>query len=132
VVNVHAINFTLTTGAYREQMAAIGDVLATHRGPIVFGGDLNTWSEARMAIVQDLAARLDLTEIRLPDDRRALFLGKPADHLYVRDLEVTAAQAFPVTSSDHNPVAATLRYAPQPGATTVKRRRRCSMRARGR
>jgi endonuclease/exonuclease/phosphatase (EEP) superfamily protein YafD len=47
VVNVHAINFSLSLGAYRAQFAALGDALAGHQGPIIFAGDLNTWTDAR-------------------------------------------------------------------------------------
>ncbi len=120
VANLHGINFTLTLGAYHEQLAAVGDALAAHRGPIVLGGDLNTWNEARVAAVHALATRLGLTEVRLADDRRSVFLGQHVDHLFVRNLDVIAAQAFTVTSSDHNPVAATVRFVPQNGSSPSK------------
>ena len=110
VVNVHAINFSLSIGAYREQMAALGDVLAAHDGPIIFAGDLNTWSDARKEIVDDLAVRLGLTEVKLADDARTLFFGRQLDHILVRGLRVLASKAIVVTSSDHNPVTATLQW----------------------
>jgi endonuclease/exonuclease/phosphatase (EEP) superfamily protein YafD len=109
VVNVHAINFSLSLGAYRAQFAALGDALAAHRGPIIFAGDLNTWTDARAEAVEAFAARLGLRAIPFAEDKRSLFLGKQLDHLYIRGLEVVNAAAIPVTSSDHNPVAATLR-----------------------
>jgi endonuclease/exonuclease/phosphatase (EEP) superfamily protein YafD len=109
VVNVHAINFSLSLESYRAQFAALGDALAAHQGPIIFGGDLNTWTDARGDAVAEVAARLRLTEIRFAEDKRTLFLGKQLDHLFIRGLEVVDAAAIPVTSSDHNPVAATLR-----------------------
>jgi endonuclease/exonuclease/phosphatase (EEP) superfamily protein YafD len=109
VVNVHAINFSLSLGAYRSQFAALGDALVAHQGPIILAGDLNTWTRARLDAVEEVAARLGLTAIPFADDKRTLFLGKQLDHLYIRGLEVVNAAAIPVTSSDHNPVAATLR-----------------------
>jgi endonuclease/exonuclease/phosphatase (EEP) superfamily protein YafD len=109
VANVHAINFALTLGAYTAQMDAIAEALAQHTGPIVFAGDLNTWTEIRRTAVDDVARRLGLEEIRFSEDRRTLFFGKQLDHIYTRGLDVVGAQAIPVTSSDHNPVAATLR-----------------------
>jgi endonuclease/exonuclease/phosphatase (EEP) superfamily protein YafD len=113
VVNLHAINFTLTLGAYREQLRALGDALAAHRGPIVLGGDMNTWTDERLDAVRELATRLGLAEIKFEgEDLRSLFYGKQLDHIFVRGLSVTSAQAIPVKSSDHNPVAAVLRYAP--------------------
>ena len=113
VANLHGINFTLTVRAYRAQLAAIADALAMHDGPIIFAGDFNTWSDARSKVVADLAARLGLAEVTLSDDRRTLFLGAPADHIFIRGLRVRESAAIPVTSSDHNPVTATLQWAEQ-------------------
>ena len=108
VVNVHAINFSFSLGAYRQQFAALGDVLSEHRGPIVFAGDLNTWTEGRSDAVAVVAKRLGLTEINYRSDKRTLFFGKQLDHIFVRGLTTTDSVAFAVESSDHNPVAATL------------------------
>ena len=109
VVNVHAINFSLSRPAYEAQFAALAAPLARHRGPIVFAGDFNTWSRERLAVVQAAAERLGLVEVAFPDDRRARFLGHEVDHVFVRGLDAVAATAVPVESSDHNPVQVTLR-----------------------
>lgn len=109
VANVHAINFALTTDAYEAQFAALADVLAAHDGPIVVGGDLNTWSDARHAVVQRFAARLGLAEVAFAQDGRTRFLGRQVDHLLVRGLAVVGSATAEVTSSDHNPAAAVLR-----------------------
>jgi endonuclease/exonuclease/phosphatase (EEP) superfamily protein YafD len=109
IVNVHAINFDLFLDGYRAQLGAMADALAGHRGPIVFAGDFNTWSDARDRVVAETAARLGLIELELGVDQRATFLGRHVDHIFVRGLDVVDAVAIPVTSSDHNPVAATLR-----------------------
>ena len=109
VANVHAINFSLSLGAYRAQVDAIADALAGHEGPIVVAGDLNTWTDERVAAVGALLKRLDLTEIRFTPDHRSHFVGHELDHIYVRGLETLATSTTAVTSSDHNPVAATLR-----------------------
>ena len=112
IVNVHAINFALTLGAYEAQMAALADALVKHQGPIIFAGDLNTWTAIRVAAVDDVARRLGLSEITFSEDKRTLFFGKQLDHIYVRGLEVVSSAAIPVTSSDHNPVSAILRVRP--------------------
>ena len=111
VVNVHAINFAVSLGAYRAQFDAIADALAGHDGPIILAGDLNTWTADRSAIVHRTAERLRLTEITFVEERRRLFFGRELDHIYVRALDPVRSAAIPVTSSDHNPVTATLRVA---------------------
>jgi endonuclease/exonuclease/phosphatase (EEP) superfamily protein YafD len=98
VANVHSINFSLSLRTYEEQLAALADTLAGHEGPIILGGDLNTWTTARMDALRDVAARLRLTEV-----------GFAVDHLLVRGLDVVASSASAVKSSDHNPAAAVLR-----------------------
>src|SRR4029453_18965324 len=104
----HGINFTLSTGEYRAQLNAIADALARHDGPIVLAGDLNTWSSARMKLVDDVAMRMGLTKAVLAQDERTLFLGRQVDHILIRGLLVSSARALAVTSSDHNPVTGTL------------------------
>jgi len=111
VANVHAINFSLSLSAYRAQLDALADTLRAHTGPLILAGDFNTWSPARENALRDVASRLGLTEVSLPTDRRTRFFGHQVDRIYVRDLVATSASAIPVTSSDHNPVRATLRIA---------------------
>ena len=109
VANVHAINFTLTLDAYRAQLGALVTVLQDHRGPLVLAGDFNTWSEGRLAVLREAAARLQLVETEYVDDGRSRFLGRHVDHVFVRGLDVVTARATPVTSSDHNPLQVVLR-----------------------
>ena len=109
IVNVHSITFELALDVYRSQLEALADALAGHRGPIIFAGDFNTWSDARDRVVSEIAARLGLTELNLRVDQRAVFFGRHLDHIFIRGLETVDVIAVPVTSSDHNPMAATLR-----------------------
>jgi endonuclease/exonuclease/phosphatase (EEP) superfamily protein YafD len=113
VANIHAINLS-SIDAYRAQLAPIVAALSTHDGPIVFAGDFNTWNDARQETFRAAAAALGLHEVPYPDDQRALFFGRPLDHILVRGLAVVDAAAIPVKSSDHNPARATLRLDPPP------------------
>ncbi len=108
---MHSINFSLSLGAYRSQLAAMQETLARHDGPIIFAGDLNTWTEGRLAAVQEATAALGLAEVRFEHDRRKLFFGKQLDHIFVRGLTLSTSAATEVTSSDHNPVEARLQVA---------------------
>jgi len=109
IANVHSINFELAPDVYRAQLEALADALAGHRGPIIFAGDFNTWNDARDAVVAEIATRLGLTELNLRLDQRAVFFGRHLDHIFIRGLQLIDVGAIPVTSSDHNPLAATLR-----------------------
>ena len=109
IANVHSINFELSLDAYRAQLEALADALAGHRGPIIFAGDFNTWSDARDRVVAGITTRLGLIELDLRVDQRAVFFGRHLDHIFIRGLQIMDVSALPVTSSDHNPMAATLR-----------------------
>ena len=108
VANIHAINFALSLDEYRAQFGALAIALATHDGPIILAGDFNTWSDARNEVVREVAQRLDLSEVKLSEDKRTLFFGKQFDYILVRGLEVVTSSAIDVHSSDHNPVTARL------------------------
>lgn len=113
IANLHAINFTLSAGgAYRHQLEAVRAELATHRGPIVFAGDFNTWNDGRRGAVEAVARELGLAPVAFRPDVRQRFAGHEVDYIYVRGLEVIAATSIEVVSSDHNPVFATLRVVP--------------------
>ncbi len=109
VANVHALNFALGLADYRRQLEAVAAELRRHDGPVIFAGDLNTWTAERAAVVTEIAASLDLVAVVPADDARTRFFGLQVDHLYVRGLEVVSASTPSVQSSDHNPVLATLR-----------------------
>jgi len=111
VANLHSINFTLGLDAYRTQLEAIARELAEHRGPVIVAGDLNTWSSARLEVVEDVMQHLGLVSVPAGLDGRTRFLGHQVDHIFVRDLEVVHAEVPKVASSDHNPVLLELRVA---------------------
>lgn len=107
VVNVHAVNFTLGMGAYRDQFNQIAETLSQYSGPLILSGDFNTWRARRGELVADLAARLDLEELQFADDYRVRFLGQALDHIYVRGLAVVQTDTSSVETSDHNPMSVT-------------------------
>jgi len=109
VANVHSVNFTLGLGEYRAQLEAIATELADHRGPVIVAGDFNTWTAARLAVVNDVTRRMGLVPVLPPVDTRSRFFGQQVDYVFVRGLEVVNVEAPEVGSSDHNPVLATLR-----------------------
>lgn len=109
VANIHAINFTIDTDAFREQLIAVADLLDEHEGPVILSGDLNTWRAERHAIVEEIADALGLVAVDFEGPRKQ-FRQFPLDHVFFRDLELVSASTTPVESSDHNPLHVTFRY----------------------
>ncbi|WP_439105852.1 endonuclease/exonuclease/phosphatase family protein [Congregibacter sp.] len=107
VVNIHALNFSFGLLSYREQLNAIVDVLSDFEGPILLSGDLNTWRKGRQNALLEIAGKLGLRSVRFAQDYRQTAFGWPLDHVFVRGLQVSDAEVFPVSSSDHNPIAVT-------------------------
>lgn len=104
VANLHGINFSLGMGRFREQLDAVAKELRDHDGPVILGGDFNTWSLKRHAVLVGVAEQLGLKEVDLsPDDRRIAF-GQHLDHLFIRGYSVVNASSLEVKSSDHNPI----------------------------
>ncbi len=108
VANLHGINFSLGLERFREQLDGVAAELARHPGPLVLGGDFNTWSLARHAMLGDIAAKLGMQAVTLVEDGRRRVFGHTLDHLFVRGFSVLRAHAPEVTSSDHNPILVTL------------------------
>ena len=113
VANLHAINFTLGLAEYRAQLDALVQTLEPHRSPVIVDDDFNTWSQARLQAMHEAVARLGLVAVEPAADRRTRVFGQQIDYLFVRGLDVRDALVPEVTSSDHNPVLATLRLAPR-------------------
>lgn len=103
-INLHGINLSVGTRAFRGQMEALDPLLAAHTGPVVLGGDINAWSRPRLAALDALAARHGLRRVGFHPDLRSRIIGLAMDHVYLRGLDTVFAEAVPVTSSDHNPL----------------------------
>lgn len=108
VANMHSINFTINTRAFRAQLVAVAELLQQHDGPVILSGDLNTWRGERRAIVDEIAASLKLTEVPFDGPRRQ-FGRFPLDHLFYRGLLLLDSEVPAVGSSDHNPLLVTFR-----------------------
>ncbi|MCX2979347.1 endonuclease/exonuclease/phosphatase family protein [Halieaceae bacterium IMCC14734] len=107
VINLHAVNFTFGTSALDQQLSDATGVIRQHQGPVIFSGDFNTWSAARLLLLTSLMEQLGLAALDYNDDQRKLVFGLPLDHIFVRGLRVVSSGTRAVTSSDHNPIFAT-------------------------
>ncbi|BCN24823.1 endonuclease/exonuclease/phosphatase family protein [Vibrio alfacsensis] len=105
VVNIHAINFTVGTDEYTSQISAMERVLNEHKGPILFAGDFNSWSEERVTAMKKALLKADLQEVKFAQDNRTQFItGLPLDHVFYRGLTLKNAKAPQSDASDHNPL----------------------------
>ncbi len=102
------MNFSFGVKAYLAQLEAAAELIRAHNGPIIFGGDLNTWSDRRQSALNNLTEDLHLTPITFSPDHRTSRFGRPLDHLFVRGLIRQSSKTVQVDTSDHNPLIATL------------------------
>ncbi|MDP5053108.1 MAG: endonuclease/exonuclease/phosphatase family protein, partial [Congregibacter sp.] len=108
LINLHAINFTLTTYDYASQLSELAQLVNSHPGPVIIAGDFNHWNTWRAAKLQRWAEDLSLTEVTFALDWRSRHLGARVDTIFLRGLSVIAEAALPTTRSDHHPITASL------------------------
>ncbi len=104
IANIHMINFAPHTSAFHEQACQMTKILVNHQGPMILAGDFNTWSEERIAIIEDMAARLRLEPADFKTDLARKVFGHTVDRIYYRGLTLEEALVIEVTTSDHNPL----------------------------
>jgi endonuclease/exonuclease/phosphatase (EEP) superfamily protein YafD len=127
-VNVHLLNFEpWEPFMFSAQLRDLELAMAQHDGPIIMAGDFNTWSDARLALVDNLARTLRLEEVtgirrgRKTGDLDLALLNwifrvdqeLPLDRVYSRGFAAVSAQVLPNDSSDHRPVLVTLTLNPE-------------------
>jgi endonuclease/exonuclease/phosphatase (EEP) superfamily protein YafD len=105
VVNLHSVNFAYGIEEYEKQITALSNALKTHKGPVIFAGDLNTWSMERFNSINVLLGQHGLKKVEFsPDNRKPRINGKALDHVFYRELELVTAQSPSTEASDHNPL----------------------------
>ncbi len=109
VANIHAVNFTIGTKIFTEQLDAVFQVMKHHDGPTLFCGDFNTWRKKRVKRLYEIISELNLQVLSFETDRRKHSFGLPLDHILYSGLEAQQAQTLSVTSSDHNPMSVIFR-----------------------
>lgn len=108
LVNMHAINFTFGVKAFEAQLNEVGHILEAHNGPLVFSGDLNTWTQARKDVLLPFMSKFNLSEVTFEPDHRSCKMGHPVDYIFTRGLAVKHSRVVEVDTSDHNPLIVTL------------------------
>ncbi len=104
VANIHGVNFTLGSSDLAAQLQAVQEVMDKHAGPIILAGDFNTWSDARMNVVKQLATSHNLQAVTFQRRQPAGHFGRQLDHIYYRGLIPLHSRVTEVKSSDHHPL----------------------------
>ncbi|MCJ2377733.1 endonuclease/exonuclease/phosphatase family protein [Vibrio sp. ZSDZ34] len=105
VVNLHAINFTVGTKEYQQQLDAFERALVSHSGPILVAGDFNSWSGARQKALQTSLSAYGLQRVEFhPDHRKRFITGLALDHVFYRGMTLIDASTPISEASDHNPL----------------------------
>ena len=104
IANIHMINFAFDSSAFHDQARQMEEILVNHRGPMILSGDFNTWSKERLALIEDMAGRLNLTAVDFKTDLARKVFEHTVDRIYYRGLTLEEARVVEVTSSDHNPL----------------------------
>ena len=109
VVNVHGVNFTIGTDDLQAQLAAAKAIMVEHEGPLILAGDFNTWSEARLNVLQQQTKALGMLPVTFEGQQPAYHIGQVVDHIYYRGLVALGSEVTPVISSDHYPLTVRFR-----------------------
>ncbi|MEH1882631.1 endonuclease/exonuclease/phosphatase family protein [Nostoc sp.] len=115
-INSHLINF-VDLNKFKIQLNELELALSTHRGPLIFSGDFNTWSQKRAVLLNQVTTQLGLTPVIFaPHEKEKIkrfLLSPPLDRIFYRNLSVKKASAKvldKICSSDHKPLLAEFTY----------------------
>ncbi len=103
LINIHGVNFTLTERPLHEQLAPYIRLIEKHKGPVIFSGDFNTWTDSRLRDVKKSIIKAGFSEAFFNQDKRLRVFGLPLDHIFFRGLSVIEAKSLETDASDHSP-----------------------------
>ena len=105
VGNIHAVNFTLGTAAFRSQLDRLASMLDEHAGPVIVAGDFNSWSQSRARVLDEILTKSRfMRKVAFDGKGPRTILGRTVDHVYYRGLSVVAGRVLESDTSDHDPI----------------------------
>lgn len=100
VVNTHSLNFT-TTSMFIKSLEEKIQQIDSHKGPLIFAGDFNTWNTRRWILLVQMLSQLKLYPVDFKNDTRFFKL----DHIFVRGINVHSNEVLHgFKGSDHTPL----------------------------
>jgi endonuclease/exonuclease/phosphatase (EEP) superfamily protein YafD len=107
VINIHAINF-VSIKKFGNHIAQVMERVDAHQGPVIFVGDMNTWSNERLKL---LFRETEKRNLIWHDFERPQVSGMHSDldHFFVRGIKVHQIKSLvDIITSDHYPISADL------------------------
>lgn len=111
VANIHAVNF-VSSSNLRDQLLQVSNVIKEHKGPVLFAGDFNVWTNKKTKILRKVMSENGLTEVKFDkeDDDRMEFNKHKLDYVFYRDLEFVSSDVLgEIQGADHKPLAVTFK-----------------------
>ncbi len=103
-VNIHALN-SVTWQTLAVQILDALKVVNAHEGPVVFGGDFNTWSKKKLEYVFHAMKKAGLEEVKFAHaERKMKVFGRELDHAFTRGLKISNAIVEKTDGADHQPL----------------------------
>lgn len=110
VANFHGVNF-VSAYAFQRHLHQVRDQLKHHKGPIIWAGDFNSWTQQKTDFMMAVMKELKLKEVTYKKDQRKKIMGYPLDYIFYRGLKLKEATTLGhVQSSDHTPMRASFSY----------------------
>lgn len=103
VANIHGINF-VRAHKLKHMLLQAKKYIETHDGPVVFAGDFNTWSNAKLQYMNTILSDLNLKAVAFENDIRTSVKGHVLDHIWTRGLRILSSDVPNVNGSDHKPM----------------------------
>lgn len=103
MLNLHAINFVKSKDFINE-LLDIKLKIQEHEGPVLVGGDFNTWNKKRVQALKDFAKELYLLEVEFSKDEKIKkFFTHVLDYVFYRGFTLHSSKVLDSGSlSDHN------------------------------
>jgi endonuclease/exonuclease/phosphatase (EEP) superfamily protein YafD len=104
VISIHGLNMTKNIHL-KNQIREIFEVVHLHDGPVIFGGDFNTWNKKRTNFLKKIMTENNFKEVFFKKDKRLKVAGYPLDYVFLKDIEVKDSRVLnKIKSSDHKPI----------------------------
>lgn len=101
VISIHGINLVSLSAFKRHLKIAIEEIIH-HDGPIIFAGDFNSNSAAKLSYLHKTMSELNFQSVEFKNDHRMKTLGFTIDHVFLRGLYPKNAEVLGhLKSSDH-------------------------------